>query len=188
MRPTLVACIAALLATPAVGYAQSVTCADGTTSEAGRGACSHRGGLAKTRASRESQPQHGVRCGDGSWSTRTGRGACSHHSGIADDGPIKPSKIDRGHSVRNSDVIARCEDGTISIAEGRGACSHHGGVDRHARPAPAQRTRTTTEPSPRDVDLGPAEPRARCRDGSLSYAAHHRGTCANHGGVREWLD
>jgi hypothetical protein len=28
---------------------------------------------------------------------------------------------------------------------------------------------------------------ARCRDGSLSYSAHRRGTCSDHGGVAAWL-
>ncbi|MFJ9413329.1 DUF3761 domain-containing protein [Streptomyces sp. NPDC101227] len=27
---------------------------------------------------------------------------------------------------------------------------------------------------------------ARCRDGSLSYSAHHQGTCSHHGGVAVW--
>lgn len=27
---------------------------------------------------------------------------------------------------------------------------------------------------------------AKCRDGSLSYSAHRRGTCSHHGGVAEW--
>jgi hypothetical protein len=29
---------------------------------------------------------------------------------------------------------------------------------------------------------------ARCRDGTLSYSEHHRGTCSHHGGVADWLD
>ena len=29
---------------------------------------------------------------------------------------------------------------------------------------------------------------ARCRDGTLSYSEHHRGTCSHHGGVAQWLD
>jgi len=29
---------------------------------------------------------------------------------------------------------------------------------------------------------------ARCRDGSYSYATHHRGACSHHGGVAAWLD
>ncbi len=27
---------------------------------------------------------------------------------------------------------------------------------------------------------------AKCRDGSLSFSAHHRGTCSHHGGVAQW--
>jgi hypothetical protein len=29
-------------------------------------------------------------------------------------------------------------------------------------------------------------PTALCRDGTLSYSAHHQGTCSNHGGVSVW--
>ena len=27
---------------------------------------------------------------------------------------------------------------------------------------------------------------ATCRDGSISYSEHHRGTCSRHGGVARW--
>lgn len=27
---------------------------------------------------------------------------------------------------------------------------------------------------------------AECRDGSISYSEHHRGTCSYHGGVAHW--
>jgi hypothetical protein len=27
---------------------------------------------------------------------------------------------------------------------------------------------------------------ADCRDGSISYSEHHRGTCSHHGGVAHW--
>ena len=27
---------------------------------------------------------------------------------------------------------------------------------------------------------------AECRDGSVSYSEHHRGTCSHHGGVEHW--
>jgi hypothetical protein len=30
-------------------------------------------------------------------------------------------------------------------------------------------------------------PSAICKDGTLSYSAHRRGTCSHHGGVAEWL-
>jgi Protein of unknown function (DUF3761) len=35
---------------------------------------------------------------------------------------------------------------------------------------------------------GATAPTARCRDGTLSYSAHHSGTCSHHGGVANWLD
>jgi hypothetical protein len=31
-------------------------------------------------------------------------------------------------------------------------------------------------------------PTAECMDGTMSYAKHHSGACAGHGGVEEWLD
>lgn len=44
-----------------------------------------------------------------------------------------------------------------------------------------RRTHRTPEPS---VDATGAT--AMCRDGTLSYSAHRRGTCSHHGGVRIW--
>lgn len=105
-----------------------------------------------------------------------------------------------------------CKDGTKSKA-GKGACSGHGGVDKGAHaaapasaaapaaataPAPAPAAPTTTAASPGAPatpvphsstpagNKGP--PTAKCKDGTLSYAQHHTGTCSNHGGVAEWLD
>ncbi|WP_231947150.1 DUF3761 domain-containing protein [Leifsonia sp. 21MFCrub1.1] len=42
-------------------------------------------------------------------------------------------------------------------------------------PAPAQ------APAP-----APGGATALCNDGTLSFSAHHQGTCSHHGGVREW--
>lgn len=33
---------------------------------------------------------------------------------------------------------------------------------------------------------GEGTPHAICRDGSVSYSEHHRGTCSHHGGVERW--
>jgi hypothetical protein len=193
MRSLLFTCIVALAA-PAPVYAQTVTCADGTTSEAGRGACSHHGGVAKTRAPRQAEPKRdtptradrGVRCTDGTYSKATGRGACSRHGGVA------------GNDDTGSTTVVHCADGSISTATGRGACSHHGGLANEQartptterRTTPTTERRTTTREKPWWGDEGPreGEPLARCMDGSLSYSKHHRGTCSGHGGVRDWLD
>jgi hypothetical protein len=42
------------------------------------------------------------------------------------------------------------------------------------------------EAAPQDT-LHPAGATARCRDGTLSYSAHHSGTCSHHGGVARWF-
>lgn len=39
-----------------------------------------------------------------------------------------------------------------------------------------------------DLNVPWLQPTARCADGTLSYSAHHQGTCSHHGGVAEWLD
>jgi hypothetical protein len=222
MRSLLFMCIVALAA-PTPALAQTVTCGDGTTSEAGRGACSHHGGVAKSRAPRQAEPKRetsptkrettkrdtsttradkGVRCSDGTYSSATGRGACSRHGGVADD-------LDRADTQRrdtqrepsgdrtdtSSTFVVRCADGTMSVG-GRGACSHHGGIassqarteSRDTRTTRTQRETKSDRPWWGDEGLREHEPMARCVDGTISYSKHHRGTCSNHGGVRDWLD
>jgi hypothetical protein len=100
-----------------------------------------------------------------------------------------------------------CKDGSTGKA-GKGACSHHGGVDKgassstaatpapapapaphrpandNAAPPPASTQRKAPAPSTRQ----PGQPTAKCKDGSMSYSAHHSGACSHHGGVGQWLD
>ena len=40
--------------------------------------------------------------------------------------------------------------------------------------------------SPSCGQKGEGRPHAVCRDGSISYSEHHRGTCSRHGGVASW--
>src|SRR5260221_7989634 len=70
--------------------AATVTCTDGTTSKAGRGACSHHGSVAKANtgtapaADGKSKPAGATaKCEDGTYSHSTHNGACSHHGGVA---------------------------------------------------------------------------------------------------------
>jgi hypothetical protein len=168
MKRALLAMLLAFVAAPAPAMADTVTCADGTTSQAGRGACSHHGGVKKARTTKREAPRttrttkpDRVRCEDGTYSDVSGRGACSHHGGIAGEGPIKLDRFD---------PFGR-DEGTQA---------------RVPRDEPKPRKRKTSwwgSDEPR-----PGEPLARCRDGSLSYSKHHRGTCSQHGGVRDWLD
>jgi hypothetical protein len=74
--------------------AATVTCTDGTTAKAGRGACSHHGGIAKggtsssapAAASANTGDAAGAsaKCKDGTYSHSTHNGACSHHGGVAE--------------------------------------------------------------------------------------------------------
>ena len=45
-----------------------------------------------------------------------------------------------------------------------------------------------TRPTPKPVIMPsvPSGATAKCRDGTLSYSAHRRGTCSHHGGVSVW--
>ena len=103
-----------------------VTCTDGTTSGAGRGACSHHGGVASvTRTTR---------------TTRTT--APSLPASVSANSPARersqaksraPSATTGGSGVGEDNnpvgAIARCKDGLYShAAHRRGACSRHGGV------------------------------------------------------------
>jgi len=164
MRASIVIALFAVLAAPATSRADTVTCGDGTTSESGRGACSHHGGIAKARAPAKHK--------------KTTRKADvpvprePRHEPTRESRTTTTTTRDRTPTPTKSvNIIVRCADGSISWATGRGACSQHGGVaeervQRHEQGAPM----------------------ARCNDNTISYSAQHSGTCSQHGGVREWLD
>jgi len=85
----------------------TVTCTDGTTSKAGRGACSHHGGVASADTA-----------------TKPPAAAPSETAGT-------PTKKSAGGATEKTAgaATAKCKDGTMShSAHHQGACSHHGGV------------------------------------------------------------
>ena len=181
--------------------AATVTCNDGTTAKAGRGACSHHGGVAKAGEpapsakgapkERSQEPAEIVTCHDGT-TAKAGRGACSHHGGLAAGTPAPET----GETPATGGTVA-CKDGTAS-KPGRGACSHHGGVREAAAtpPAAAPQSPRATVPTnagapksgeEKDVAASPTGATARCKDGTYSHARHHQGACSHHGGVAEWM-
>ena len=173
--------------------AETVTCADGSTSKPGKGACSHHGGV----VSGESKPivvkaapeaSANVTCKDGTTS-KPGKGACSHHGGVAADAAAAREKT---NTATKAETVT-CTDGTTS-KPGKGACLHHGGVGTAAAPAAAPANPPAAIPGNPPVPVtakanptAPADATALCKDGTYSHAQHHRAACSKHGGVDKWL-
>ena len=195
---------AVLLSPVGSATADTVTCGDGTTSESGRGACSHHGGVVRDgaepraerpRATKPSQArkattrkrtQAGVICNDGTRSSSSAAGACSDHGGIAGTIAIERDapqpRPDRDPVAPLGDGVL-CADGTRSTTTARGACSRHGGViganasqpePRLERDAAARRSESRTP----DTDS------ILCNDGTLSTPIR-RGACSGHGGISD---
>ena len=184
---------------------QTVQCNDGTTSKAGRGACSHHGGVASTTsgAKRDDADQSsGAQSKTKASSSSRSEGRAAPRLERAPAAEPAPS------TAQSSPATVQCKDGTTSKA-GRGACSHHGGVASAANDAGRERI---DEPAAAPRELPPSsspaqgreaprperapatertpstgQPTARCKDGSFSYAKQHSGACSHHGGVAEWL-
>ena len=89
--------------------------------------------------------------------SKSGRVGCSHHGGIAAPEP---------KAERPPPGSVMCKDGTTATAASE--CLHHGG-------APEEAAALATRPT------------ARCKDGTFSRAERHRGACAGHDGVAEFL-
>jgi len=149
------------------GAAEMVTCKDGTTAKAGRGACGHHGGVARAEKS-ETSPRAvetkteraaAVTCKDGT-TAKPGRGACGHHGGIA-----------KSEEPSGTPPAATATPPTPSR--------------RASAPAPAAPPAERTTPPKAAAAAGAT---AQCKDGSYSHAKTHRGACSHHGGVAQWLD
>lgn len=175
-----------------------VTCKDGTAGKAGKGACSHHGGVDKSAA--------------GAASTSAPTPA---PTAVGPTASPSPTATPSGASVT-------CKDGSAGKA-GKGACSHHGGVDKSGgttgsstpAAAPVAPTASASAPAPAPTasaptPAAPAAPQAstsaatptsstnasntdatgataKCKDGTYSHSKHHSGSCSHHGGVAQFL-
>ena len=199
-------------AAPATAEAAEVICKDGTTSHAGKGACSGHGGVDKSASKSKST--------GGAATTATE--AASSESASKSRSTSASASSAAAPAAAAAEVV--CKDGTTSHG-GKGACSGHGGVDKSASASKSGATSPSASasaatggsaaptatappepapthaaaPAPAPTATAPATktpaaagekgpPTAKCKDGSLSYAQHHTGACSNHGGVAEWLD
>jgi hypothetical protein len=166
----------------------TVTCKDGTTAKAGKGACSGHGGVDKKATP---QPAEAKEARD-----------------------AKASKPKKDADGGDAPLVA-CKDGTTSRG-GKGACSGHGGVDKKAKEppqakspapaasaapppppkaataekatAPAAKTSAESASKGKPSNTDPTGAIARCKDGTYSHSKGHEGACSRHGGVADWLD
>ncbi len=139
---TLVALLAAatLLFSAAPSFAQdasTVTCKDGTSAKAGRGACSHHGGVNKgaSTASPTTTPAAPAAPSNSkapSSSTATAEPAPAPAPQPSTKSTHTPTATTGSSKAANTDpngATAQCKDGSYSHAKHHtGACSHHGGV------------------------------------------------------------
>jgi len=154
--------VALLLCVALPAHAKTVTCADGTTSKSGRGACSHHGGVAAAQPKAEEPAAGTVTCKDGTTS-KAGRGACSHHGGVGEEAPKTPPA--EKHSAATPPAAAP-QAPRATVPTNAGAPKSAG--EKEAANSPTGAT-------------------AKCKDGTYSHSAHHQGACSHHGGVAEWM-
>src|SRR5262245_39548641 len=166
MRTTIAAAVliaASFIFVGAASAQTTVTCKDGTTANAGRGACHGHGGVAKDKTGAGEATSSGgsaatVTCKDGTTAT-AGRGACHGHGGVAKSAAEAPAAAS-APAPAPAPVAAASKAGL---------------------PADTKRTgkAATTDPT---------GALAKCRDGMYWHGTRHSGTCSHHGGVDSWLD
>jgi hypothetical protein len=112
-----------------------VTCRDGTTGKAGRGACSHHGGVSNPEpmsaqgAAAPAPAEHQAKSVEKS--RRQDPGAVGRAPGFTKPMPNPKDQATGG----SGKPTAQCKDGTFSYsAHHTGACSHHGGVTQWIKP------------------------------------------------------
>lgn len=106
--------------------AAQVTCSDGTTSTAGRGACSGHGGVKKAAAATAAPSLPAA---------VPANSPARERSEAKSNAAAKQQSAARGEDKDPAGAIAQCKDGLYSHATTRrGACSKHGGVDKWLKP------------------------------------------------------
>jgi hypothetical protein len=130
---------AAALALPAAAKSAAkaqVTCTDGTTSKAGRGACSHHGGVAKSDEKSDKAAKSETRAEKKEESKKSSGGVLDGIFGRKKSDTAQgrsPGATPRSSTRegKSTTPTARCKDGTTSYsAHHSGTCSGHGGVDQ----------------------------------------------------------
>ena len=129
MRTLLALLVASALAlSSGTSFAQdatTVTCKDGSSSKAGKGACSHHGGVNRSASSTSSTAAP-------STSPAPAAAPAPQPAPKSTHAPATTGGSSAGSKAASTDptgAIAQCKDGTYSHSKKHsGSCSHHGGV------------------------------------------------------------
>ncbi len=110
----------------------TVTCKDGSTSKAGKGACSHHGGVNKSATASSAATS--------SPSPAAAPASPAPAAAAATPSPKAATSTAKAGTSENNDptgAIAKCKDGLYSHSKHRsGTCSRHGGVAQWLQPKP----------------------------------------------------
>lgn len=134
-----------------------------------------------------------ITCKDGSTSSATGRGACSGHGGV-DKAAAKAAKRSAKAAKAESRAEAKAEN-KAKQEDKQEAKQETKAATKATRTAERPASRSTSSdlrqpsrvPNATTANTDPTNATAKCKDGTYSHAATHRGACSRHGGVAEWL-
>ena len=124
-------------------------------------------------------------CKDGTTSTATGRGACSGHGGVDRSAKTSAKVAKADAKAAKADVKA---DTKVAKQETKATAKEAKAAEKTAaKSASADVKQAPRLPNATAANTDPTNATAKCKDGTYSHAATHRGACSRHGGVAEWL-
>ena len=126
------------------------------------------------------QATAGATCKDGTTSTATGRGTCSGHGGVD-----KSAKAKANTKVAKADAKAQTKAAKAETKADTKAAKQETKAASKSATSDVKETRKVANATAANADAANAT--AKCKDGTYSHAATHRGACSRHGGVAEWL-
>lgn len=132
-----------------------------------------------------------VTCKDGTTSAATGRGACSGHGGVNKTATKAAAKSDSKATAKAAKAEAKeakSESKADTKADVKAATKSSKAAEKSTSKAVSSDVKETGKtPKLTAANTDPTNATAKCKDGTYSHAATHRGACSRHGGVSEWL-
>jgi hypothetical protein len=152
-------------------------------------ACVFAAGAADISSAAQRKPKDATAlCVDGTYSkAQSQQGACSSHGGVK-TWYGAPTKAETKAARNETKAVARADKTETKVARTERQADRKVARTEEKTERKVARTENRENQirlSPRPVG-SPADATAKCKDGTYSYAAQHRGACSNHGGVADW--